>query len=106
MVMIPTSSKRSLRSLPRTSRVSSPIRSRRSRVSPSNAPRGTAMRRSLTAARSLCAAAFLAGEGDVHPLHVEGKAHRGQGAAERAQQLVIAPAAAEGNAVGGVIDLK
>src|SRR6185312_3293712 len=109
MVMIPTSSNRSLRSFSRTSRVSMPSRSRRSRLSRNNAPRGTAMRNSLTGGPSgplLGAAAFLAGEGDMHALDVQREANGRQRAPEGAQQLVVAAATAQRDAVGGVIDLK
>jgi hypothetical protein len=42
----------------------------------------------------------------VHPLDIEREADRRQRAAKGAQQLVVAAAAAQRNAVGGVVDLK
>ena len=68
-----------------------------------SAPRGTAIRSSLTAPP---VAALLAGQRDVQPLDVQREPDRRQRAAEAAEQLVVAAAAADRHAVRGVVDLE
>src|ERR687898_3508353 len=135
MVTSPTSSKSSLRSFARTSRVSTPSASSRSRVSRNIAPRGTASFKPLrpdppiivdasslravirggeapresvdpASGRSQPLPAPLADQRDVQPLDVERPARGGEGAAVAAEQVVVAAAAAQRGPERGVVDLE
>src|SRR5450755_3769376 len=103
MVTMPACSNSSLRSLTRTSAVSRPSRSSRSRVSPNRAPRGTAMRSSGIPGPG---STLLAGQRDMESFDVEREPDRGQGQPESPQQLVVATAAADRHPMGWVVDLK
>src|SRR5215208_2654101 len=96
MVMRPASSNSSLRSFDRTSAVLTPRRSSSSSVSRISAPRGTA---SLSPSR-------LTNPRDVESLDVQRPAARGQVAAEAAQEVVVAAAAADRGAERRVVDLE
>ena len=65
------------------------------------APRYAAVVAGIDAARPL-----FAGQRDVEALDVEREADRGQRPPERAEQLVVAAAAADRHPVGGVVDLE
>src|SRR3954452_21137909 len=109
---------RSLRSLEQNSAVSRPIASRRSSVSRSSAPRGTAIVRpspltgrplrpdGRTAPQSHPPLALFPGQGDVQPVDRQREADSGQWAAKAAEQVVVAPAAAERRAERRVVDVE
>src|SRR5215216_7067303 len=98
MVTMPTSANSSLRSFARTSDVSIPRPSSRSSVPSKRAPRGTAIvsRSLIRAPPRGSSERLLRGLRQVHALYVEREPAGGQVAAEAADQLVVAPAAAQG----------
>src|SRR3954469_10969390 len=112
--MRPASENSSLRSLARTSAVSTPSASSTASVSENRAPRGTASRRPFSPialppdqgpeGRLRAApppAGALADPRDVQALDIQRPAHRREVAPEAPEQLVVAPAAAEGSAERG-----
>src|SRR5215207_11389299 len=110
MVISPTSSKSSLRSLARTSAVWTPRRSSRSRVSPNRAPRGTAIVSTASPRAGARPRFGIArpglGEGDVQALDVQRPADGRQLAPEAPDQLVVAPATAQRPTERRVVDLE
>src|SRR5215207_6414286 len=115
MVTMPTSANSRRRSFVRTSDVSIPRPSSRSSVPSKRAPRGTAIvSRSLIRAPPRIIRApprgsserLLRGLREVHALYVEREPAGGQVAAEAADQLVVAPPAAQGKAHRRVVDLE
>src|SRR4051794_19095272 len=117
IVTIPTSENSSRRSLSRTTPVSTPSASRRSRVPPINAPRGTARVRPFKPiARPVrprprgrscppLPARALSDEGDVQPFDVERPPARRQLPPEPREQVVVAPSPAQRHADRAVVDL-
>src|SRR4051812_30900773 len=99
---MPASGKSSLRSLARTSAVSTPSWSRTSSVSFNRAPRGTA----IVSPASASTEPLLLELRRVDALDVERQAGRGQRPAEAPAQVVVAPAAADRVADGRVVDLE
>src|SRR4051812_47601664 len=108
IVTMPASSNSSLRSLARTSAVSTPSRSSRSSVSPSSEPRGTARRRPsrLIAPSPRAPSSALADARDVQALDVQRPPAGGQVTPEAAEEVVVAPAPAQRGAERGVVDLE
>src|SRR5215211_2505113 len=128
MVTMPASANSSLRSFERTWAVAMPSESSKSRVAVKRAPRGTAIvsvgviaslvaRRSSLGLRTPRPAtchlppatsfrSFLRRLRHVHALHVQRNPTRRQLAAELPDQLVVAPAPAQGEAHGGVVELE
>ncbi len=127
MVITPMSSNSSLRSLERSSSVSRPSAGEQvdgaleqraagngdreavdgaHRTAPARHRRRELRGRRRRAREQGAGAALLAGERDVQAVDAEREADRGQAAAEAAEQLVVASAAADRGAEGGVVDLE
>src|SRR2546423_14918847 len=119
MVTIPASANSNFRSLDRTSAVSIPNRSSRSRAPSNNAPRGTAIVKPgvMADSRALPAAScqlptpeslqpLLGSLRQVDPLHIQADATSRQRPPKAADQIVVAAPAPEREADGRVVQLE